>query len=44
MLELSITPMDILVELLSDQNGVEYEYISIDLDSKTEEKQSETAE
>ena len=38
MLELSTNPMDLLIELLSDQNGVEYEYTPIDPEPKTEEE------
>ena len=41
MLELSKNPMDLLIELLSDQQGVPYEYTPID--PKEEETKEETA-
>ena len=41
MLELSKNTMDLLIELLSDQQGVPYEYTPID--PKDEETKEETA-
>lgn len=41
MLELSTNPMDLLIELLSDQEGVPYEYTPIDPEPK--ETDEETA-
>lgn len=41
MLELSTNPMDLLIELLSDQEGVSYEYTPIDPEPK--ETDEETA-
>ena len=40
MLELSTNPMDLLIELLSDQEGVPYEYTPIDPGSKETEEET----